>query len=131
MKLSAVIFDLNGTILKDDHVWIDAYGKVLESLGVEYSKGKEHICGLPIVRNWEILIQKNNIKTDKSPDELSAITNREYLKHLNEIKLNKGFEELAQSFIDSDISISLATSSHWLMVERDLKTFGIENILIL
>jgi beta-phosphoglucomutase len=125
MKLSAVIFDLNGTVVIDDHVWDDAYGGVLESLGLAREKGKSHICGVSVDDNWRILINKFRVESGKSPQELSAMTNREYLKNLGKIKVRQGFEELAQNFVDSGLPLGLATSSHWHIVDETFRETGI------
>lgn len=125
MKLSGVIFDLNGTIVIDGYLWDDAYGKVFKSLGQAYDKGKNHICGVSIDDNWKMLIDKFNIKTDKTPHELSSLTNKEYLKRIDEVKLNSGFEDLVTNFRDTGIPIGLASSSHWDMVDETFEATGI------
>jgi HAD superfamily hydrolase (TIGR01509 family) len=117
MKLSAVIFDLDGTVLSNEDEWGRAFGKVLEQLGVKNVSFFPHIGGIGIKENWPYLLDKYNIMTGKSLDELAVLTHQEYEKLLPEVTLKAGYKEFIGELKESGIATALATSSTWNMVE--------------
>jgi HAD superfamily hydrolase (TIGR01509 family) len=125
--IQAVIFDLNGTILSDEDEYGLAYGKVLESLGVQQDDKYPHISGIGVEENWPYLIEKYKVDTKKTKEELSKETQIEYLKLLDSVKLKKGFKRFVNELMDNNIRIALATSNNWSMVENILKKFDIES----
>jgi|SRR3989344_658362 len=125
MKLSAVIFDLNGTVLSDEEAWGKAFAKVLETFGIDEKSKYPHIGGIGIEENWPLFIDKYKIKTEKTSGELAFLTKNEYFKLIPEIILKPGFLDFAESLKESDVKIALATSSTWDSVEKVLDTFNI------
>jgi HAD superfamily hydrolase (TIGR01509 family) len=128
MKLSLAIFDLDGTVIDSKEAWGKAYAKVLTSLGKIPNIKHPETAGVAIKKNWENILQRYNIKTDKTLDELVAFTYSEYEKFIPEIKLNDGVVEFIENLKSDDISVALATSASWSVVDKALKNLAIERL---
>ena len=126
MKISAVIFDLNGTILEDEDEYGQAFNKVLKSLGVDIKTPYPQTKGIGVKENWPLLIQKYGIKTSKTSEELAHETQEAYLLEINKITLRDGFEAFIHDLKDSGVQIALATSNTWEIAEKIIKKVGIE-----
>lgn len=111
MKISAVIFDLNGTILEDEDEYGLAFNKVLKGLGVETGVKYPHVSGIGVKENWPILLTKYHIKTDRDPSQLEKETQEAYLTTLTGVTIRPGFENFVKALKDSGIKIALATSN--------------------
>lgn len=127
MLLSAVIFDLNGTILTDEDEYSRAFNKVLALVGVKQDGEIPHFTGIGVRENWEKFESKYKFKTDKTLDELTLETQKEYLKQLDTVRVRAGFEDLIDNLRGSDIKTALATSNEWWVVEEIFKKTNIEN----
>lgn len=125
MRISAVIFDLNGTVLDDEDIYNVAFNKVLKSLGVNTVKPLSHERGIGVKENWDIYLKTLQIKTTKSPEVLAKETQDEYLKLLGEVSVRPGFDEFAQGLKDSGIKIALATSNTWEVTMSVLEKVGL------
>ncbi len=128
MKLSAVIFDLNGTVLNDEDEYNVAFNKILKNLGIDITKPIPHERGIGIKENWDIYLKNLPIKTSKTPEILAQETQEEYLKLLNEISVRPGFEDFAQDLKDSGIKIGLATSNTWEVTMKILEKTDLMDI---
>jgi HAD superfamily hydrolase (TIGR01509 family) len=128
MKISAVIFDLNGTILEDEDEYGKAFGNVLKSLGVEVKIPFPQVRGIGVKENWLSLIKKYDIKTESSPEELTNKTQEEYLLQINDVTIRPGFLEFVNALIDSGIQIALATSNNWDVTDKILDKVGLQGI---
>lgn len=128
MKISAVIFDLNGTILEDEDEYGRAYNKVLKSLGIETKDEPPQVRGIGVKENWPILIKRFNIKTNKSAEILAHETQEAYLSEINSVTVRDGFTEFIENLKDSGIQVALATSNTWEVVEKILNKVGLQGI---
>jgi len=128
MKISAVIFDLDGTILEDEDEYGHAFNKVLKSLGVDPKTYIPQTKGIGVKENWFALIKKYDIKTNKSPEELAIETQEAYLLEINEITIRPGFNEFTEDLKDSGIPIALATSNNWEVTEKILNKVGLQGV---
>lgn len=120
MKIFAVIFDLNGTILEDEDEYSRAFRKVLKSLGVKVTDEDSHIKGIGVRENWPVLIKKFDIKTDKTLDQLTKETQDAYLSELTGVTVRTGFEDFVGKLKESGIMVALATSNTWEVVDEVL-----------
>jgi HAD superfamily hydrolase (TIGR01509 family) len=127
MKFAAVIFDLDGTIIKSERQWGKAFVAVLKKLGVD-TKGRDpHTPGVDIKFNWKNLIAKYGVKTDKTAEELEILTYAEYEKFIPEISLNNGVLEFMNVLKESGLSLALATLTNWEITEKVINHFGLNN----
>lgn len=126
MKLSAIIFDLNGTILSDEDEYGIAFKKVLEGLGAKVQEKYPHQSGIGVEENWPRLLKKYRIKTKKTASELASVTQEEYLKLLKRVELREGFLDFIRDLKISGIPCALATSNSWSMTEKILDRFELE-----
>jgi beta-phosphoglucomutase len=128
MKISAVIFDLDGTILEDEDEYGRAFNKVLKSLGVETKTLIPQTRGIGVRENWALLIRKYDIKTSKFPEALAIETQDEYLTEINEITIRPGFNEFIDELEESGVPIALATSNNWEVTEKILNKVGLQGV---
>jgi HAD superfamily hydrolase (TIGR01509 family) len=128
MKISAVIFDLNGTILEDEDENGKAFNKVLKSLGVESGTAFPQTKGIGVKGNWPILIKKFDITTSKSIEILTKETQDAYLEEINDITVRPGFTDFIESIKDGGIKVALATSNTWEIAEKVLNKVGLGGI---
>lgn len=128
MKIRAVIFDLNGTVLADEYVYGAAFREVLRKLGEHIDSKYPHIGGIGVAENWPRLIQKYNIKTNKTIQELSRETQDAYLENIDKIELKKGILEFIEDLKNNGIKVGLATSNNWWVVEKVFDKMDIEDL---
>lgn len=128
MHLSAVIFDLNGTILEDEDEYGKAFAKVLKSLGVNIKSSFPQEMGIGVKENWQKFIQKYDIKTDKSIELLVKETQEEYLKEISEVTVRPGFDDFIDNLKGSQIKIALATSNTWEQTDKILDILGLQDV---
>ncbi len=91
--------------------------------------GKEipQTLGIGVKQNWPVLIEKYNIKTNKTPDVLAHETQEVYIDLIGEINVRPGFEEFSEGLKDSGIKIALATSNTWEMADKVLTKVNLQN----
>lgn len=118
MEVAAVIFDLNGTVIDDEHLYADAFNEVLTKLGVESNKEHPHSLGIGVKENWQKFVKEYNIKTKRSIEELTKQTQDIYLSNIKDISFREGFEDLIEDLRDNRITTALATSNAWYIVEE-------------
>lgn len=118
MRISAVIFDLDGTVLDNEDEYGVAFRKVLSTLGKRVDKKYPHIGGIGVKENWPILLSKYHIKTKRSMEELARATQDAYLKLLSRVTFKKGFENFVKDLQASGIITALATSNAWWIFDE-------------
>ena len=128
MILSAVIFDLNGTVLDDEGLYNEAFNKVLGTLGVDITKPIPHEKGIGVKENWLQLIKNLHIETDKTPEFLTAETQKEYLSKVAGTLVRPGFEDFVEGLKDSGIRVGLATSNTWEVTMEILEKVDLLNV---
>ena len=126
MKISAIIFDLDGTVLSNEDEYGAAFANVLRSLGAKVNLEYPHVGGIGVKENWPGLLKKYKINTEKTTDELARQTQQEYLKQLSKVQLKDGFEVFVRELKASEIPIALATSNVRLMLEETFNKIDIE-----
>ena len=128
MKISAVIFDLDGTVLDNEDEYGTAFKKVLESLGAKVDTNYPQTGGIGVKENWPGLLKKYKVKTNKTLDELASETQKEYLNLLNRVTVKEGFEDFVKSLKQEGLKIALATSNVWFIVGRVFEEIPIEEL---
>lgn len=127
MIISAVIFDLDGTVLDNEDEYGRAFNSVLKSLGVDSKTDYPQVGSIGVHENWPILIAKYKIKTNKTIEELARATQDAYLEQINQITLKPGIEEFIKSLKASGIQTALATSNNWFIVKEDFDRLKLDH----
>lgn len=128
MKISAVIFDFNGTILEDEDEYGKAFNKILKSLGVDSKNEYPQEKGIGVKENWERLLKKYAINTDKNSSVLTEETQNEYLKMVGEVTVRAGFVEFAEHLRDAGVELALATSNTWEQTDKILAAANLDGV---
>lgn len=125
MKISAAIFDLDGTVLDNEEEYGVAFRKTLRKFGKRVDKKFPHTSGIGVKENWPLLLAKYKIKTNKSLEEITCTTQDEYLKLLPRVNFKKGFEAFMKALKDLGISVAMATSNTWWIVDEVSENLGL------
>lgn len=125
-RTQALIFDLDGTVLDNEDVWGQAFRKVLESLGAEVDLERPHVPGIGVKENWPRLLEKYNVKTNKTAEELDSLTRKNYSEYSDQVALHEGFENFIDSARKMGYLTALATSNIWMNVEDVFDWFDIQ-----
>ena len=128
MTISAVIFDLDGTVLGNEDEYGAAFGKVLRSLGKHVDKKYPHTQGIGVKENWPLLLSKYHIKTKRTMEELARATQDAYLQKLSEVNVKDGFEKFVKALKVLGIQVALATSNAWWIVNEIKGELSIEGM---
>lgn len=126
MRIAAVIFDLDGTILDNEDEYGAAFREVLRGLGKRVDSKYPHVGGIGVKENWPLLLAKYKIKTRKSIEELARETQDAYLKMLSRVRTKSGFEEFIGDLKDSGIAVALATSNAWWIADKVMAQLNLE-----
>lgn len=118
MNFTAVIFDLDGTVLDNEDEYGASFKKVLESLGAKNVPDYPHVRGIGVKENWPVLLEKYKIKTKKSSEELAHLTQEAYVKKMDSVTLKKGLEDFVHSLKEGGTKTALATSNDWWIVKE-------------
>ncbi len=128
MKIAAVIFDLNGTVLEDEDEYGKAFNKVLKSLGFDPKTEISHEKGIGVKENWVKFIEKYGIKTDKTLETLTKETQDNYLDEIDNVTIREGFADFVEDLRDGGIQIALATSNTWEQTDKILDTVNLQEV---
>ncbi|KKU23238.1 MAG: Beta-phosphoglucomutase [Microgenomates group bacterium GW2011_GWC1_46_15] len=128
MIISAVIFDLDGTLIDCEKQWGSAFVEVLKSLEYNSSNKQPQTGGVSVKKNWEDLLRRLGINTNKSLDELELMTLNNYVKTIPSISLKPGAIDFIKSLKDDGTRVGLATSTEWWVVEKIFERLRFEGI---
>ncbi len=133
MKISAVIFDLDGTLIDTEDQWGLAFVEVLKKLGKDVTDKHPEVFGAPMEDSWPMLLRKYRIKTGKTTDELVNMTYKEYVKQLPGISLMNGAGDFLNDLKDSGLKLGLVTNCEWWVVDKvfdNLDLNGVFNAIV-
>ena len=128
MNYSAVIFDLDGTILLNEEVYALAFCQVLKQHGVHLSHKEQtcpHALGIGMEENWKILRERFSLPSSLSLDQLAHETQDAYHKRIGEVVVRPGFWQLQEELAEQGTLLALATSNNWWLVEDELEDLGL------
>jgi HAD superfamily hydrolase (TIGR01509 family) len=103
-----------------------AFIAVLQKLGIK-ADSDPHIPGVSLKSNWQEILVRYKIQTDKTPEELETLTYLEYEKLIPQITLNDGVLEFMDTLKESGLPLSLATSTNWQITDKILERFGLND----
>lgn len=93
----AIFFDLDGTVIDTEPLWVEAFQAVLTAVDTRASIEKIYgIPGEPLATRWERYFHYYGNPGNKTIKELVELTNTAYINALSKVKLNprEGFWEL-------------------------------------
>ena len=125
--ISAVIFDLDGTVLANEDEYGVAFTRVLKKLGKNADSDYPHIGGIGVRENWPQLLSKYKIRTKKTVEELTKETQDAYLNQLNKVELKPGFVLFAGDLRENGIKTALATSNDWWIMNEVFNALKLNN----
>ena len=122
--ISAVIFDLDGTVLDNEGMWEEVFREVANRNGIRYpvvGNRWVHEPGIGIAPNWEKILGKRELV-----DKLSRETWKEYWEKIGDIEnipIRGGMVELVEAIKEKGWLTALATGSNWDVVEKELEEY--------
>ena len=124
---SAVIFDLDGTLVDSEDNYVASDGKILTSFGIEYTPElRRRIIGRGIDVFVGILINEHGVKM--TPDELLAMKDKYYLDIARtNTRVFPEMQILLDKFKELDIPMAIASGSSQTTVEEIVKICGIQD----
>lgn len=108
---AAVLWDMDGTLIDSEPIWIEEEGRLMRSLGVDWSEADSHHClGGPVPRVDAYMRERaGNIH---QPLELSsALINRVISRLQSGVSFTSGARELIEEFHSAAIPMALVTAS--------------------
>jgi HAD superfamily hydrolase (TIGR01509 family) len=135
--IKAVIFDMDGTIIKTEHLWDEATRKVLIRRGVASFTGNQEeilrsLSGIGLVRSAEVIKEKFNLEDRVTliADETKAIAHELFNANLEFID---GFEDFHKKLRKHSIRTGVATNAcksslQMIGQKMNLKQFFGENL---
>jgi len=122
----AIIFDLDGTVLNNQHVWDNAIENILGKYIIS-DKPYWGIRGLPLIELIQDIKDNNDLSFDFDVDWAYSEINREYFKNFKDVEIRSGFEELAERLIKDEKRLVLASNSDREVVSQVLEKLPIKN----
>ena len=130
IKVKAIIFDMDGTIIKTDHVWEDVTTKILQKIGVfeipaEKQAFYDSLTGMGLRDASTALKREFNLleSVDEIIAQKIAIANSHFV---NKVEYIEGFELFHQKLQKNLIPTSIATNAHPINLHEIVKTMKFE-----
>jgi len=131
--ISAVIFDLDGTVLENEGVWEEAFRTIISKEGFDVEKimkqenGWLHEPGIGVESNWRVILSTLGKTDEGDRQKLVKDTVQAYKEAagVGEIKLREGTADLVEEIKEKGWQTALCTGSPWYMVENELEELGL------
>lgn len=129
---SAVLFDMDSTLVVTRPLWIESYRKVFAELGVE-GVGHDDLKGVSTYEMWEYALSRKkewNIETTLTVQELTDRTNKAFIallgpKSANDFRARDGFWQLAHELkIEKNVRLGLVTNTDRVVANCVLEKLG-------
>lgn len=114
----AVLFDMDGTLIDSEHLWLAAEIEVMAELGSNWGAAdQEHCLGGPLERVAEYMVQRSD--TDRSPEAVGELLLSTIEGHMRRepLQWRPGAIEFLKATIDADVPRALVTASWVVLVE--------------
>jgi HAD superfamily hydrolase (TIGR01509 family) len=127
MNYSAVLFDLDGTVLENEQVYAEAFAAVLKNHGITNPEDSfTHSRGIGLEANWQHLHNTFGLPKEITINQLVHETQDEYHKRLNQVLIRDGFFDFHDALKEQGIATALATSNNWWIVEDELEDLDLQ-----
>lgn len=112
-----ITFDLDGTVVKSEHVWDIAFRKVMRVKGWEWNGVGQY--GASVWERWERIIKENKIERAGSIQDLVDLTHNEFVINMDSLELTDGFWELvAELKLDLKLKLALVTNTAKVVTDK-------------
>ncbi len=113
--ISAVIFDLDGTVLDNSQIWQSVFEQVAGENNLPIFV---HIPGIGVLNNWKKVINDQTLA-----EKYSQETKKLYIQAMqdSEVAVREGLVELIEGIKEKGWVTALATGTEWHLVERQLE----------
>lgn len=120
----AVFWDMDGTLLDSEPIWIEEEAKLMQSLGVDWNEDDARIClGGPMHRVDAYMRERSGDRHE--PLELSGILIKQMVNRLNEsVSFTPGAERLLRELHLLEVPMALVTASTREIVNAALSSIG-------
>lgn len=111
---AAVLFDMDGTLLDSEHLWLRAEQITMESLGAPWSEADQAAClGGPLERVVDYMLIRSGCVGRVDPDELGArlLDTIEELFRSHPISWRPGAVDFLSQVLDLGLRAALVTAS--------------------
>ena len=123
MKYSCIIWDWNGTLLDDVNACLDSVNDMLTKRGlknIDMDRYRE-VIGVPIKKFYEKVFDLEKYDYE----EIIKDFNEGYIRHLNEVKLSDGAEELLEYFRRQGAKQIIVSSSNNSVLRANTEKYGV------
>ncbi|MDO8488203.1 MAG: HAD family phosphatase [bacterium] len=121
--ISAILFDLDGTVFDNEGIWEEVFASVVTSRQLKVQQqtanGWIHEPGIGVVANWEKLVGKSQ--------EITSLVGETWTKYwdivgdVSSLPVRQGLVELVEQIKEQGWQTALVTSSEWHEVEKELE----------
>lgn len=115
---SAVLFDMDGTLIDSEHLWLAAEIEVMTELGSDWTAAdQEHCLGGPLERVADYMVQRS--ATDRSPQAVGEMLLATIEGHMRRepLQWRPGAIDFVKATINARIPRALVTASWAVLVD--------------
>lgn len=132
MNYKAIIFDMDGTIIDTEHIWIQAMQELITSRGVQYKPGAEcplarQVRGLGLNESCQIIKETFDFK-DSVADLVREKSNKAVSLYQKNVKFIDGFLNFHTLVIQKNLKNGIATNADDATVAATNKSLNLEKL---
>ena len=115
---SAVLFDMDGTLIDSEHLWLAAEIDVMAELGADWNEqDQQHCLGGPLERVADYMVARS--RTQRSSEDVGRLLLNTIEDHMRRAALTwrPGARDFLRATIDAGVPRALVTASWAVLVE--------------